>query len=461
MGWRGSSGAGSCRWVRGRFETGDGLVVRRVAAGEVARFDALLDEHHWLGRGLVGETVRQVAVVDGEWVALVGWGSPAFMVSARDRWVGWSPAQRKRRLRFVANNQRFCVLPAGRVPNLASATLGAALRSLPSDWVAMWGHPVVLAETFTDPARHAGGCYRAANFAMVGETAGWGRSNGSYVHHGNVKAVWVRELRRRSRRMLSGVFDHPVFTGHPRRAPIIDCNLLDFESDAGLLSRLERLPEHRCARGIRHSVASIIAVAIVATLSGAKSYRGIGEAAADLPQDVLARLGCRFHPLRRCYIAPSENTLRTTLQRVDGDALDAVVGAWIADQDLNARLAATTNNNADLVGVAVDGKWLRGTGRSGDAQVKLFAGLLHHSGGVIAQTQVPDHTTENAAFDPLLDQLGDLDGKVITADAAHTNADNARHVVDDHHGHYLLALKGNQPTVESTVKALPGGSFSP
>lgn len=410
----------------------------------------------------MGETVRQVAVVDGEWVALVGWGSPAFMVSARDRWVGWSPAQRKRRLRFVANNQRFCVLPAGRVPNLASATLGAALRSLPSDWVAMWGHPVVLAETFTDPARHAGGCYRAANFAMVGETAGWGRSNGSYVRHGNVKAVWVRELRRRSRRMLSGVFDHPVFTGHPRRAPIIDCNLLDFESDAGLLSRLERLPEHRCARGIRHSVASIIAVAIVATLSGAKSYRGIGEAAADLPQDVLARLGCRFHPLRRCYIAPSENTLRTTLQNVDGDALDALVGAWIADQDLNARLAATTtNNNADLVGVAVDGKWLRGTGRSGDTQVKLFAGLLHHSGGVIAQTQVPDSTTENAAFDPLLDQLGDLDGKVITADAAHTNADNARHVVDDHHGHYLLALKGNQPTVESTVKALPGGSFSP
>jgi len=451
--------------VRERFEAGDGLVVRRVVgAAEVARFDALVDEHHWLGRGLVGETIRQVAVIDGEWVALVGWGSPAFMVSARDRWIGWSPAQRLRRLRFVANNQRFCVLPSGRVPNLASATLAAALRSLPTDWVAVWGHPVVLAETFTDPERHAGGCYRAANFAMVGETAGWGRSNGSYVHHGNVKAVWVRELRRHSRRMLSGVFDHPVFTGHPRRKPIIDCNLLDFESHAGLLARLDRLPEHRSARGIRHSVSSIIAVAIVATMSGAKSYRGIGEAAADLPQEVLGRLGCKFHPVRRCYIAPSENTLRTTLQKVDADALDTVVGAWIADQDLTARVATASNHNddnVDLVGVAVDGKWLRGTGRSGDTQVKLFAGLLHHSGGVIAQTQVPEGTTENAAFGPLLDQIGDLDGKVVTSDAAHTNADNARAVVDDHHGHYLFALKGNQPTVESTVKALPGGSFSP
>ena len=437
-------------------------MVRRVETGEVACFDGLLDEHHWLGRGLVGETVRQVAIADGEWVALVGWGSPAFMVSARDTWIGWAPHQRARRLRFVANNQRFCVLASGRVPNLASAVLGAALRRLPADWEAMWGHPVVLAETFTDPARHSGGCYRAANFAMVGETAGWGRSNGSYVHHGHPKAVWARELRRHSRAMLSAVFDHPVFTGHPRRAPIIDCNLLDFESDRGLLARLDRIADHRSARGIRHSVTSIIAVAVVATMSGAKSYRGIGEAAADLPQEVLARLGCRFHRARGCYIAPAENTIRTNLQAIDGDALDAAVGAWVADQDLTARVTATAGHApAELVGIAVDGKWLRGTGGRGDQQVKLFAGLLHHNGAVIAQAQVPDGTTENNAFDPLLDQIGDLDGKVITADAAHTNAENARHVVDDHHGHYLFALKGNQPTAERTVKALPGGSFSP
>ena len=440
-------------------------MVRRVVPGEVARFDGLLDEHHWLGRGLTGETVRQVAVIDGEWVALVGWGSPALRVSARDDWIGWSSEQRVRRLRFVANNQRFCVLPAGRVPNLASATLAVAMRRLAEDWVALWGHPVVLAETFTDPSRHVGGCYRAANFAEVGRTKGWGRANRTYVHHGVVKAVWVRELRRHSRLMLSGVFDHPVFTGHPRRRPLIDCNLLDFESDSGLLARLDRLPEHRSARGIRHSVSSILAVAVVATLSGAKSYRGIGETAADLPQDVLARLGCKFHPVKRVYIAPAENTLRTTLQKVDGDALDKAVGGWIADQDLTARLAAAVTADDEtipgLVGVAVDGKWLRGTGRSGAEQVKLFAALAHDSGAVIGQTQVPDGTTENAAFGPLLDQIGDLDGKVITAAAAHTNEENSSHVVDDHNSDYLLALKGNQPTVEATVKTLPGGSFSP
>ena len=323
----------------------------------------------------------------------------------------------------------------------------------------MWGHPVVLAETFTDPARHHGGCYRAANFTPVGETAGWARSNGSYVHHGNIKQVWVRELRRDSRRMLSGLFDHPVFTDHPKRTFLIDCNLLDFESDRGLLACLDQLPEHRNARGIRHTVTSIIAVAVVATLSGAKSYRGIGEAAADLPQEVLARLRCKFHPVRRCYIAPAEHTIRTALQQVDGDKLDTVIGVWVTEQDLTARLA--NPNRPGLVGVAVDGKWLRGTAHHAHDQVKLFAGLLHHNGAVIAQTQVPDDTTENLAFGPLLDQIGDLHGKVITADAAHTNAANAREVVDDHHGHYLFALKGNQPTIEKAVKALPGGSFSP
>lgn len=435
------------------FECGDGLVVRRVEPGEVAQFDELLDEHHWLGRGLVGEVVRQVAVVDGSWAALIGWGSPAFRVSARDAWIGWSDDQRLRRLRFVANNQRFCVLPEARVANLASAVLARSLRALPGDWAQVWGHPVVVAETFTDSARHHGGCYRAANFTLLGATSGWGRSNGSYVFHGQPKSVWARPLRRDAASILAGSFDHPIITDHPRRSAIVDCNVLDFDSSDGLLARLGRLPEHRSARGIRHSIASILAVAIVATLSGAKSFRGIGEVAADLPQDVLERLGCKYHPTRRCYVAPSENTLRTTLQRVDADALDKVVGSWLADQD--------RGQPAGPVGLAVDGKWLRGTGNSGAEQIKLFAALDHCSGSVLGQTQVPENTTEASAFGPLMNQLGGLDGKVITADAAHTTQANARQVVEDHHGDYVFALKGNQPTAEATAKTLPGGSFSP
>jgi len=90
--------------VKDRFERSDGVVVRRCASSEFARFDGLLDEHHWLGRGLFGATVRRVTEIDGEWVALVGWGSPAFRVGHRDRFIGWSREQQNRRLRHVVNN---------------------------------------------------------------------------------------------------------------------------------------------------------------------------------------------------------------------------------------------------------------------------------------------------------------------------------------------------------------------
>ena len=106
-----------------RFERSQNLIVRPVVASEIARFDALLDEHHWLGRGLVGETLRHIALINDEWVGLVGYGSPALTCSARDRWIGWAPSVRYRRLRFVANNQRFCILPD--LPP-ASRTLGYA-----------------------------------------------------------------------------------------------------------------------------------------------------------------------------------------------------------------------------------------------------------------------------------------------------------------------------------------------
>ncbi len=271
------------------FEISQGLTVRPVSACEVARFDELLDEHHWLGRGLIGETMRHVALIDNVWVGLIGYGSCALTWSARDRFIGWSPSIRYRRLRFVANNQRFCILPSGRYPNVASAVLGRSLARLSMDWEISWGHPVVLVETFTDPAKHLGTCYKATNFEMIGKTSGWRRYKTNFIHHGQPKDVWVRLLKKDANKILSLPFDHPIIANNPRRNTIIDCNTLDFDSNNGLLVRLASLPEHRKARGIRHSAASVIAIAVVAVLSGAKSFIAIGEVANELPQEVLDR----------------------------------------------------------------------------------------------------------------------------------------------------------------------------
>src|SRR5680860_657042 len=143
----------------------DAVSVRPIRPDERARFDLVLDEHHWLGRRLVGETMRYVALGrDGEWLAVLGFGAAALACGPRDRFIGWSDEQHFARLRYVTNNQRFCVLPAGRRKNLASNVLAKTLKRLSADFEVRWGHPVVMVETFVDPARHRGTCYFAGGF---------------------------------------------------------------------------------------------------------------------------------------------------------------------------------------------------------------------------------------------------------------------------------------------------------
>ena len=439
-----------------------------MRAFRVRRFDDLLDEHHWLGRGLFGATVRQVAEIDGEWVALVGWGSPAFRVGARDRFIGWSREQQRRRLRHVVNNQRFCVLPDARVANLASAVLSRALRRLSGDYSESWGYPVLIAETFTDPSRHDGGCYRAANFALLGSTAGWGRSNGAYVYHGNSKSVWVKTLRRDATKVLTTSFDHPALSvTHGGARLISDLDTLDFDSDTGLLTRLrEGLPDHRSARGIRHPIESVVAVATASVLAGASSFDAIGQFATQLPQDVLAKLGCTRNERRGSFVPPSPDAIGRCLSGLDADRLDRIVGGWLADHGITAAKKTTkTETGSDtadpLVGIAVDGKWLRGSGCVEPDQVKLFSGMLHHTGAVIGQTQVGDDgsTCELNSMRPLLKRLGDLAGKVITADALHCQRDHAEAIVSDHHGHYLFGVKENQPGLLAALEAIDEASY--
>ena len=145
-------------WVRDAWFAG--LSVAPIGAGDGSRFDAELDEHDWLGHRMVGKTMRYVAGdANGEWVALIGFASPALSCGPRDRFIGWSQEIQMRRLRFIASNQRFCILPAGRRYNAASAVMSRTLKRLSDNWVEAWGHPVLLVESFVDPSRHIGTCY--------------------------------------------------------------------------------------------------------------------------------------------------------------------------------------------------------------------------------------------------------------------------------------------------------------
>jgi len=147
--------------------------VRLICAGERVEWDTLMRAHHYLGlTAMVGRSLRYVAEVDGRWLALLGWASPALKCASRDAWIGWPPTLQWQRLALIANNSRFLILPGVRVKNLASRILGLNLARLSQDWLDMHGHRLLLAETFIDPARFAGTCYRAANWTELGSTRG-------------------------------------------------------------------------------------------------------------------------------------------------------------------------------------------------------------------------------------------------------------------------------------------------
>lgn len=429
------------------------LVVRPITADERVRFDEVLDEHHWLGHRLVGETMRYVALGrDGEWLATLGFGASVLSCGPRDRFIGWSDDQHFRRLRYVTNNQRFCVLPGGRRPNLASNVLAKALKRLSGDFCLRWGHPVVMVETFVDPTRHVGTCYVAGGFSVLGQTLGYGRASGRYVHHGRVKLALARLLRRDARRLLTSAFDHPELTSR-RSATMLDLSATTLDGRDGLLEALRGLPEHRKRRGIRHPLASILAIATCATLAGARSMVAIAEYADDCPQEVLARLGAKYHPDRKRYIAPHHDTIHRALSAVDTAALDRAVGAW-----LYAQVTAGHLDEAQ-VAIALDGKAVRGSLREDGRALHLFSAMVHGEGIVIGQEEVDEKSNEITALRPLLEPL-DIAGALVTADALHCQRDHARYIVEDKKADYLLQLKDNQPTLLAAVKAIDPKAFS-
>lgn len=135
---------------------------------------ALLERYHYLGSAsLCGAQIRYVIKSSRfGYLGALAFSSATWALRARDRYIGWSEGARIANLRFVVTNDRFLILPGVQVKNLASHILAAALRRLPRDWEARYRVRPLLVETFVDPMRFNGTCYRAANWQVVGETAG-------------------------------------------------------------------------------------------------------------------------------------------------------------------------------------------------------------------------------------------------------------------------------------------------
>jgi hypothetical protein len=154
------------------------LEIRQVRrSADEGLFNGLLAQYHYLGyQQPVGAHLKYLVWGAGRPVACLAWASAPRHLGPRDRFIGWSAAARRRNLRFLAYNARFLILPWVAVPHLASHVLGLMAARVPADWQRLYGHPIYFLETFIDPARFRGTCYRAANWRVLGRTTGRGHN---------------------------------------------------------------------------------------------------------------------------------------------------------------------------------------------------------------------------------------------------------------------------------------------
>ena len=423
------------------------VTVRPVRREEVARWRDLMARFHYLGDGeLVGESLRYVGEYKGQWLGLLGWAAAAWKSRHRERFVGWKEPQKLARLHLVANNSQFLILPWVKVLGLASRILAANLRRLSADWSDRYGHPILLAETFVDLERFRGTCYRAANWQYLGLTRGTGRKGGGYEEHGRKKGLFVYPLHRRAREILAAPFPSPEILEVKSMAttPLsIDVNRLPLVGQGGLLEVFKTVTDPRNRRGTRYPLESLLALSLMAVLSGMRSYEAIAEWAAEVPKKILAKLGCW------CHRAPSEATFRRVLQSVDADEADAKINEWLESQtELFGK------------GVALDGKTVRGSGNGERKPMHLLAALAHDSGVVVAQEAVSEKSNEIKHAAPALKELN-LEGATVTADAMHTQTEFAKFLVEEKEADFVFIAKENQPTLLDDLRTEHAGSFSP
>jgi hypothetical protein len=182
------------------------LVVRPVGKGQDSSlWNELIQRYHYLGyKALPGAQIRYRVHAGRHLVALLGFGASAWKVAPRDRFIGWTPEQRKQNLRLVVNNARFLILPWVHGQSLASRILSRVAGRLPEDFEGRYGYRPVLLETFVQKDRFRGTCYRAANWIHVGETQGRGKLDRTKQFALPVKDIFLYPLRRDFRRRLCG-----------------------------------------------------------------------------------------------------------------------------------------------------------------------------------------------------------------------------------------------------------------
>ena len=162
-----------------------------------------VQRYHYLGyKKPFGYRQRYFIEAGSRQLGCIMLSGAARSVGSRDRWIGWNERQRMKNLPWVLNNSRFLIFPWVRIPNLASHVLAQLARRACDDWQKHWGYCPVLLETFVDPLRFHGGCYRAAGWELPGLTTGAGLVREGKQYQTTPKLIFVKPLQADFRRLL-------------------------------------------------------------------------------------------------------------------------------------------------------------------------------------------------------------------------------------------------------------------
>ena len=414
---------------------------------ELARAKASVCELHYLKNAdLAGEQLCHVAEYQGQWLALIFWSSAALHLKAREQWIGWSYAQKRERLLFLAQNSRFLLLVKRQeFPNLATRILALCSQRLSQDWLKTHGHPLVAVESFVDGQLFRGTAYKAAGWVLLGQTKGYARSaEDFYVQHDRPKQLWVKMLDRRLWEELKAaqlpaslaVYIRP----QPKRCTVPANQIPD------LLDQLQGIADPRGRKGRYVPWRAVLGIIILAKLAGVPGGPSdIAHFAQRLTQPQRRNLGCRRAPETGLYVVPSESSYQRALVRVEPLALEHVIVKW----------------QNDLLGpdedplIVLDGKVAKNAG-----QQNVVSAISVPSGRVHGVQPVPEGTNEIIAA-RLLIQRCELEGRLVSLDAIHTQQETARLLVMDKGADYLLTLKENQAKILQTLQTLLPSDFFP
>ena len=417
------------------------LTVRVTQPHEVMAFDARLASHHYLGAGRpVGDYLRQFVEQDGQPVALLVWGPSCYALKDRDLWISWSASQRVERLKLIVQNRRFLVLAdKGQSPNLASQSMGAALRVLPDQWREHFGYRPLLAESFTDPEAYAGTSYKASNWEPVGFSAGYSRHRADfYVANERPKKLWLRELAPKARAQLRAT-QVPEDCRPGLLAPPTGVLPVTQPQMKALVEVFRRAPDPRDSN-TQYRPGPVLALIGMALLAGRRDIAEIARFATTLTQPQRRQLGLpRKKGTRAFYKVPGYGVFYSVLTRMEPESFAALLTDWFQQQ-------AGTLPQA----LAMDGKMIRD-------HIGLLTLAQHEDGApqavaVYDQKEGTERCEQTAAL-ALIQRLPALDGKLITADPLHCQRQSARVIVEKG-GDYLTQIKGNQPNLLKQARAL-------